>query len=112
MIGTLNHTEEKALAEFSKALNGYFPSRIKNILLFGSKARGDSTPLSDIDVLVLVDRSDALLRRRIYSMVSGILIKHEVLVSVKIIEEAHFVLLKKIGTNFVKNIEKEGIRID
>ena len=43
------------LARIKAALTGVFGDRLKGVLLFGSEARGDARPDSDIDVLVLLD---------------------------------------------------------
>ena len=32
--------------------------QIRKIILFGSQARGDSTPFSDVDILLIVDETD------------------------------------------------------
>lgn len=46
--------EKKALQELKEGLTEKFPE--VKIILYGSKARGDSETFSDIDVLVLLDR--------------------------------------------------------
>ncbi len=45
---------QSILAEFKGRLSDIYGSRLKQISLFGSQARGDSTPGSDIDVLVVL----------------------------------------------------------
>ncbi|MBI5700288.1 nucleotidyltransferase domain-containing protein [Candidatus Saganbacteria bacterium] len=55
MIGKLNDIEEVALKEFSGNLKSFAKNNIKQILLFGSKARGDFNNGSDIDVFILVE---------------------------------------------------------
>ena len=80
-------------------------------MLFGSKARGDFKPESDIDIFILIDHSDSDTRKKIASFTTKILIKYGVLLSPKIIEESHFSFLKQLGFAFAKNIEKDGIKI-
>ena len=42
------------MAEYQSRLLKKFPRRIRRITLFGSKARGDAEPDSDLDVLVVL----------------------------------------------------------
>jgi predicted nucleotidyltransferase len=109
MIGKLTETEEKAVREFSAALRSAYGETIKQILLFGSKARGDFHKESDIDIFILVDKADSALRRKTASLTTKILLQHSVLLSPKIVEESHFSFLKQLETAFAKNIEKDGI---
>lgn len=111
MIGKLNETEEKAVKEFRDQLKFLGRSNIKQILLFGSKARGDYNNASDIDIFILVSKSNLDLRKDVASLTTKILLKHGFLLSPKIIEESHFSFLKELGTAFARNIEREGIAI-
>lgn len=47
----LRENEEAAIREATRMLKTRFP--VKGLILFGSKARGDSDPESDIDLLLL-----------------------------------------------------------
>jgi predicted nucleotidyltransferase len=111
MIGKLTDKETKAVQEFKNLIIHQLKDRIKSILLFGSKARGNFNKESDIDIFILVDASDSRLRKIIASSATDILIKYGILLSPKIIEVNHFSFLRRLGTAFAKNIEKEGIPI-
>ena len=45
----------KLLSGMRKTLEGVFAQRLRGVILFGSQARGEDTPDSDIDLLVLLD---------------------------------------------------------
>lgn len=48
--------EEKAtLVEIKQGVQSLVGERLRGILLFGSKARGDFDPESDLDIAILVD---------------------------------------------------------
>jgi len=47
-----------ALADFQCRLLELFPGEISHMILYGSYARGEATPDSDIDVMVVVGWSD------------------------------------------------------
>ena len=46
---------QKLLTEIRTPLQKVFEHRLQGIVLYGSEARGDATPDSDVDVLVLLD---------------------------------------------------------
>ena len=48
-------TKLELLAEIKKRLQAAHGSRLRGVILYGSEARGDAGPDSDIDVLVLLD---------------------------------------------------------
>lgn len=64
-IGALTEAETRAVAEFETQLHNRLPGRVRSLILFGSKARGDAHPESDIDLLVVVDESDYRAREAI-----------------------------------------------
>jgi hypothetical protein len=41
--------------DYAEALRGLFRERLVSVVLFGSVARGEATPYSDIDLLIVVD---------------------------------------------------------
>jgi hypothetical protein len=47
-----------ALADFQRRLLVLFPGEIRALILYGSHARGEATPDSDVDVMVVVSWSD------------------------------------------------------
>lgn len=61
----LTSIEKKALIEFKQELYRKFPNRVKKIILYGSRARGESKPDSDIDVLIIADDDDLKLAEKI-----------------------------------------------
>jgi len=111
MLGKLNETEEKAVKEFRDILLERFGENIKMIRLFGSKARGDYTTESDIDVLIYVKAGDFKLRSNISDITSKIFLKHEVLISPIIVNEKDFSELIRLQMKFIRNVEKEGVDI-
>jgi predicted nucleotidyltransferase len=45
---------EQLLAELRTELQALYGERLERLLLFGSQARGDATPESDVDVMVVL----------------------------------------------------------
>jgi predicted nucleotidyltransferase len=48
---------QRAIDRFGKSMQERYGHRLRGIFLFGSRARGDSTPFSDVDVAVIIDDS-------------------------------------------------------
>ena len=51
---SLNENEREAVDQFAKGCRAHFGPRLRHTFLFGSKARGDDRPDSDIDILVVL----------------------------------------------------------
>lgn len=58
----------------ARDLRGIYGERLKNVLLFGSWARGDAHPESDVDLLVVLDEVSS--RQRELMNMSDILWRH------------------------------------
>lgn len=112
MTGNLTESEENAVKEFSKSLKSFSGNNIKQILLFGSKARGDSSKESDIDLFVLTGKVDPILKRQTSKIVGQLLLKYGVLVSPRLIPELRYQYQKRLQTGFIRNVERDGIKIE
>jgi len=103
--------EEKALRHFKEMLVTQLGSEIKQIRLFGSKARGDSYTDSDIDVLVVTQHDDWHLKNRIGKIATAILLEEEVYLSVKVLGEPSYHRLRNYQSPFLMNVERDGIAL-
>lgn len=77
----LRENEKKAIHEATKMLKEKFP--VKEVILFGSKARGDSSEESDIDLLLLTDGPLHWKERHaIIEALFDVEMKHDVVISI------------------------------
>lgn len=51
---TVPHELRQALQEAKERLDATYGDRLRRVVLYGSRARGDATPESDVDVLVVL----------------------------------------------------------
>lgn len=66
--------------EYSKKVRTALGARIKDIILFGSRARGKCKEFSDYDMLIVVDKRDREIVKTIRKIAVGILDEHERLI--------------------------------
>lgn len=87
-----------------------YSNKIKQIILYGSYARGDFTKDSDIDLLVLVDKTldPWQVRKSLSDLLFEILLEHNELISVIVLPED---FLLNFNYPFLLNVKREGIMI-
>ena len=92
--------------EFSRALG----DQLESMVLFGSQARGQARPESDIDVLVVVrDDSDyGDLMRRTSPIVAALSLEYDVVISRAFVARERF---ERERSPFLLNVRREGVII-
>jgi predicted nucleotidyltransferase len=86
----LTRQERQAVDAFVEALHRQYRDRIRDVVLFGSKARGDSDPDSDIDILILVDDDDWRFAHAISRIAARISLNYDVLLGPRVIRQARW----------------------
>ncbi len=97
------------LAELRRLLETCYGERLKRLVLFGSQARGDADPESDIDVLVVlagpVDTAEEW--KRTGDMLYDLMCAHEcILISCIFMDEERFTTR---NGPLLRNIRREGV---
>lgn len=96
------------LEEFKKEIEKLYGTRLKEVILYGSWARGDATDESDIDLLIVLEGKivpGAEIDRMI-DIITEINLKYDVLLSVYPISEQDYSV---INSPLLINVRKEGI---
>jgi len=85
-----------------------YGGKIKKVILYGSYVRGESTQNSDIDILVLVDKSlnPFEVRKSLSDLLFDILLDEGELISVIAIPESMY---ENYNSPFMLNVKKEGL---
>ena len=96
------------LAEFRRGLEHLYGPRLVEVVLFGSQARSDASPDSDIDVMIVVrgavDSNEEI--RRVSPLASELSLKHDVVISCVHISEEGF---RNDESPLLLNVRREGV---
>ena len=104
-----NNILNPILKELSETLKKEIGQSIKDVILFGSRARGDSYPESDYDVLVLVNKETKELSDKIFKISCEVGWKYNAIIVVFVHEKSHYAR-EKYEPLFM-NIRKEGVHL-
>lgn len=104
------NTEKQALEKLKGSLNELLGLSVK-IILYGSKARGDDTSSSDIDVAIIVKGLTRELKKKILDVVADIELEYLTPISTFIVSAEDFEFLKKRERRIALDIENEGIKL-
>ena len=109
MPQTMQSLIERYVSEVQKL----YGSHVKQIILYGSYARGDYTKDSDVDIMILLDISDMAIkdyRHQLSDMTYDFNLDHDLDIKPIAKSEEHF---RKWVDNypFYANINKEGVTL-
>lgn len=103
--------EQPILQEFKRRVEQRFPGELVRVVLFGSKARGDASAESDIDVLTVVRSQDWKLGDEIRDIGYELEIAHGVVLSIQVMGQRQYQELKARGSTFLEQVEQEGLAV-
>jgi predicted nucleotidyltransferase len=102
--------DRRALLKFLEFLYETIGERIVAVSLFGSKARGDSGPDSDIDVLVILTEDDRALRRAIQTQAARISLEFDLILSPRVIGAPRWEQMR--GFTLHRNVVRDAAGLD
>lgn len=95
------------LRHFLREIKWRLGHHLKKVILFGSRARGDSVPNSDYDCLAVVDEVTRDIKDVIDELAGELLFEYNAVFSIFPVSES--IYLHNTFDPFLKNISKEGI---
>lgn len=110
MPGRLPKKVQKILKEIREELQRIYFHRLKEMILFGSYARGDYAEGSDIDIALLLEglKDSYMEREKYFPVVCRISLEYDTVVSVIPFDYGEFQVKK---TPLILNVQKEGVRL-
>jgi predicted nucleotidyltransferase len=98
---------QNIINQFKYYVNNLYGSSLKQLILFGSQARGDATPDSDIDLLIVtqkkLSKSD---REQVINFISDVSINQNILINFIEMSPQRF---QTENSPLLLNIRREGI---
>jgi predicted nucleotidyltransferase len=98
---------DPVVQEFATTLRQQLGSHLRQLLLFGSRARGEAQDGSDYDMLVVVDHRTPELRAVILEVESQLMERYGALVATVLRSETEWQQLQ--GFPLARNIAREGV---
>ena len=101
---------KRVLGEFRQGLEQHYGSRLVRVILFGSQARNEAQPDSDIDVLVVLrgplDPNEEI--RGLSPLSSSLSLKYDVVISCVYISEEEY---RSEASPLLLNARREGVAV-
>ncbi|MGC8880588.1 MAG: nucleotidyltransferase family protein [Anaerolineae bacterium] len=107
----LSPAEAAALQAYVHALHARYGARLHDVVLFGSRARGEVHPNSDVDVLVILERPSAQELSEVRGLAFDIWLAYGVLLSIRAMSRAGWQALAAQQSLFYRHVLRDGISL-
>jgi predicted nucleotidyltransferase len=101
--------ERAALSRFKDSVTRSFGMRVRDLRLFGSRARGEGHEESDVDVLVVIDDLTPEERRAVWAATAEALDHDDVTLGALVMSTAHWRELQARQRLLAADIARDGI---
>lgn len=98
----------KLMKELKEGLVGIYADRLKGVYIYGSYARGEERPDSDIDVMIVLDNYQSYGKEidRTGELISELSLEYSISISRVIMKEKQW---KESDTPLLRNIRMDGV---
>jgi predicted nucleotidyltransferase len=107
----LTAEEQAWLDGYREALNEKHPGTVQEMLIYGSKARGQVHAESDVDVILIVKNEDGPRKRELRRIGYLLAAKTEALPSILAYTQEEWESRKRSGSSFRKAVERDAKRV-
>jgi predicted nucleotidyltransferase len=110
-LAFLPDRDRRAVEAFVERVWQTHSDRVQQIILYGSKARGDSHAHSDIDLLLIVNEEDWRFRHAISGIAADVSLAYDVLIGSRIIGRERWAKMRRHRFTFCDNVQADGIEL-
>jgi predicted nucleotidyltransferase len=98
------------LAQLRDELHSALGDNLERVTLYGSQARGDAWPDSDVDVLIVLRQTDKSAQETTHRIAYRLMWERDFryVLALNIIDLGHYRLLKDKQSSYLRNVEREG----
>lgn len=109
----MDERDTALILEFKRRLPSDLEGRLKRLIVFGSRVRGEASEDSDLDVIALVDKNTPEIERGLEDIIYQVMWDHDFkpIISLKVLEEFKYSDALSKGFSFYRNVEKEGVSV-
>lgn len=100
-----------AVIELGRRLELRFGPRLLDLRLFGSYARGDWGPDSDVDVLVVILELSRAEQREVFDLGYDVSMELQVPLAPLALSSEEYALLRSRELRIVREIDRDGVRL-
>ena len=105
----LSPREMRAVGQFLSRLQAVFGSQVRQAFLFGSKARGEATSSSDIDILLLVENETWAMKDEICNIAADINLENDLQIDTRVIGLERWQHMEQIQAGLYRMISQDAI---
>ena len=107
----LTPDEQAWLNAYCNTLEDKYPTAVARMVIYGSKARGDDHPDSDLDVLLIVKNDAAGLKRELRGIGYLLAATSDVVPSILAYSEEEWDSRERSGSLFYQAVERDAERV-
>ena len=110
-LDQLTAQEQAVVLEFVKRVNEQLNGQLRSIILYGSRARGEADPDSDMDILIVLGDSPSTILEQVRAIRYEVMRHHRFRphISLLLLSEQDWKELSKRSAGLKRSIEQEGI---
>lgn len=107
----LTVNEKAAIEKFASRLEDALGDNLVSMRLFGSRIRGDFSPESDIDILLVVKNYNIEVEKKISDILFDIDPYYDFKISPVVYSELEYKKNEEMESPFIENLKREGVNL-
>lgn len=110
-LNQLPEKDRQMVLAFIKKVQQHFAGQVISVILFGSRARGEAEPDSDMDLLVVLSKVDPDIQREVHNLAADVWLEYGTFLSTLVWSREHWRKVKGLQTSLFHNIHRDGIEL-